>query len=340
MTQRLRIGAIGAGNNMFHHLKGLLGGDDLELVALADPSTESLARMREKLPATASAKTYADHRAMLDAERLDGVLIGSPHTLHYRQVMDALERGVHVMCEKPLVCSVKDTREIIALANARKLAVVVGYQRRFLGNYRTVRDFVRDPGFGTPLFLQAYQSQYWYKLFPNAWRTDPALSGGGQINDSGSHLIDMLFWILPGRPVEVTAIMSNRGTRVDVDSAISFRCADGCLGNISIHGSGPKAPGMVEDITITGESGRGIYLRRGQVSVVKEEGLAQVTQFPPDRNKDRHWIEVIRGAARNESPPEEFLPTIAFTEACWASAAKGGAPVKVDYGEAAAAAAR
>jgi predicted dehydrogenase len=338
MTKPLRIGAIGAGNNMFHQLKGLAAtGEEVEIVAMADPSAAGLERIREQVPAAAQAKVYADHRAMLDAERLDGVIIGSPHTLHYRHVMDALERGLHVSCEKPLVCSVKETRGIVALANSKKLTVVVGYQRRFLGNYRTVRDFVRDPGFGTPMFLQAYQSQYWYKNHMKSWRTDPALSGGGQINDSGSHLIDMLFWILPGRPVEVSAMMDNRGTRVDVDSAITFRCADGCLGNVSIHGSGPQ-PGIVEDITITGESGRAIYLRRGQVSVNKDGAQTQLTEFPPDRNKNRHWIEVMRGEARNESPPEEFLPTIAFTEACWASAAKGGAPVKVDYGEAAAAA--
>ena len=95
----------------------------------------------------------------------------------------------------------------------------------------------------------------------------------------------MLCWTMPSRPVEVCALMHNRGTRVDVDSAITFRCADGCLGSIAIHGSGPKAPGMIEDISISGESGRAIYLRRGKVSATKDGVFADLHGIPLPRRK-------------------------------------------------------
>lgn len=330
MSSKLRIGAIGAGGNMAGHLKSIISLPEAEVVAITDPSPASIEKIRANIPETAGLPVYTDHRAMLAEVALDGVIISSPHTLHTQQIMDALDKSLHVLCEKPLVCSVADTHKVIEKAKAKSRHVLVGYQRRFMGNYRAVREFVRDPGFGAPLFVQAYQSQYWYKLFLNAWRTNPALSGGGQINDSGSHLVDMLFWIMPCRPVEVCAMMNNRGTRVDVDSAITFRFDNGCLGNLSIHGSGPK-PGMVEDITITGEGNRAIYLRNGKVSAHQDEKTSEITAFAPNINKTHHWINVILGREKNQSPPEEFLPTIAFTEACWKSAAEGGRPVQVVY---------
>jgi predicted dehydrogenase len=330
-SEKIRVGAIGTGGCMTGHLKSLAERPEVELVALVDPAQASIERMQKNVPQTAGARVFSDYRAMLQEMKLDGVVICSPHTLHLQQVLDCLDKGLHVLCEKPLVCSVADTHKVIEKSRKTKRHVVVGYQRRFAGNYRCMREFVRDQAFGQPLFVQAYQSQYWYKNFLTAWRTDPALSGGGQINDSGSHLVDMLFWIMPSRPVEVTALMQNRGTRVDVDSAISFRFADGCLGNLSIHGSGPRAAGFVEDISITSDSGRAVYLREGRITLSLGTELVEVKTFRGGANKSQHWLDVILGKEENQSPPEEFLPTIAFTEACWKSAAQGGRPVQVMY---------
>ena len=330
--EKLRIGVIGAGGGItYGHLKSLLEKPEVEFAALNEPSKENLERMRKRVPEIAKLPDFADYRQMLDEVKLDGVVICSPHTAHFQQIMDSLDRGLHVLTEKPMVCCVADALKVIEKAKQKKKTVVVAYQRRFQGNYRCLREFVRAPAFGTPTYLQAYQSQRWHKAVANTWRTDPKLSGGGQINDSGSHLVDMLFWLMPSRPVEVCAMMDNRGTKVDVDSTVAFRFADGCLGSLAVNGSGAARPGWREDISITGDNERQVLLRNGQVMFGNGKEFMEVKQFGPDINRAHHWIDVILGKTENQSPPEEFLPTIAFTEACWKSAAEGGRLVKVQY---------
>ena len=82
--------------------------------------------------------------------RSTAVVISSPQTLHYEQVLDALDRGLHVLCEKPLVFSVRETHEIIARGNAKKpRRWWSGYRQRRFMPVTTARcaEFVRDPGF-------------------------------------------------------------------------------------------------------------------------------------------------------------------------------------------------
>ncbi len=331
MARTLKLGMIGCGGNARGHLRRLTAHAEVEVTALVDPVAENLARARREVPAVSGAAGFADHREMLKSTKLDAAVISTPHTLHAGQILDCLGAGLHVLSEKPLTCSVSDTRKVIAAAKRRRRAVVVSFQRRFMNLRRFIRERVREKAFGRPLFVQAYQSQAWLVATRGTWRQTLALSGGGQLNDSGAHIIDMIFWTMPSRPVEVSALIEHRGAEVDIDSAVSFRFADGALGNLSVVGSGP--PGVFwEDMTITGDGGQGIFLRDGVVTVVADGTVAEYKSFGRDgTNADDHFIDVVRRRARNASPPEEALPAIAFTEACWKSARQGGRCVKIRY---------
>ncbi|MHC4715579.1 MAG: Gfo/Idh/MocA family protein [Planctomycetota bacterium] len=330
MKDVLRIGMIGCGGNGRGHLKALSAHPESEVVALTDPARGMIARARREIPALADVPAFADHRKMLAQVELDAVAISTPHTQHTGQIIDALNAGLHVLCEKPLTCSVADTKKVIAKARAKRRKIVVAYQRRWQAMRRFSRSFIRSKEFGKPLFVQSFLSQGWLWGTKGKWRQKPELSGGGQLNDSGSHLVDMIFWTMPSRPVEVSAMIENRGAKVDIDSAVSFRFADGCLGNLSILGAGP---GNVfwEDLTIAGSGGQALFLRNGQLTVSTGSEMVEYKSFGRDADKHGHFIDVVKGRARNESPPEEFLPNIAFTQACWKSAAAGGRPVKIKY---------
>ena len=104
--KKIRVGAIGAGGNMGGHLNKLSSLGEVELVAMADPSAASIERMRSRVKATADLPTFRDHRKMLAKVEMDGVVISSPHTVHYQQLTDCLDAGLHILSEKPLVCSV------------------------------------------------------------------------------------------------------------------------------------------------------------------------------------------------------------------------------------------
>ena len=330
MARKLKMAMIGCGGISRGHLQRLTAHPEVEVVALVDPAKAMLDRRVAEIPALAGAATFADYRRMLKAVEVDAVGLATPHTQHTTQILDCLDAGLHVLSEKPLTCSVADTKKVVAKARAKRKTVVVAFQRRWHAMRRYVRDFVCDKAFGAPLFVQSFLSQAWLTGTKGTWRQDPKLSGGGQINDSGSHIIDMIFWTLPARPTEVAAFIDNRGAKVDIDSAITYRLADGALGNMSILGAGPSGV-FWEDMTVIGSKNRAVFIRNGVLTVAVDGVLSEVKQLPRDGNPTDHFVDVVRGRAKNESPPADFLPAIAFTEACWKSAATGGKVVKIKY---------
>ncbi len=330
MKKVVKIGMIGCGGNGRGHLRALAAHPEAKVVALVDPAGAMLDRARREIPALAEAAAFADHRTMLREIDLDAVAISTPHTQHFRQITDCLDAGLHVLSEKPLTCSVAETKKVVAAARRRRRVVVVAFQRRFHAMRKFMRSFVRDEAFGRPLFVQSFLSQGWLRGTRGKWRQDPALSGGGQLNDSGAHIIDMIFWIMPSKPVEVSAMIENRGAKVDIDSTIAYRFANACLGSLAILGAGPTNV-FWEDMTVAGTGGRALFFRNGVLAASTGTEMVEYTRFGRDGGSDGHFIDVIRGRAKNESPPQDFLPAIAFTEACWKSAGLAGRPVKIRY---------
>lgn len=331
MSDVLRFGVIGCGGNgRRQHIKRLLPNPEAEIAALADPSEKMLALAREECPELAEVPAFADHREMLAGVELDAVVISTPHTLHRDQILDCLDAGLDVLAEKPLTTSVADTHAVIEKSKAAGKVVCVAFQRRWHAMQRYMRAFVRDEAFGTPTYVQSFVSQAWLTGTAGTWRQQLSLSGGGQLNDTGAHLVDMIFWVMPAPPVEVTALIDNRGTEVDIDSAVAYRFADGCLGSLAILGSGPRGV-FWEDMTIAGTGGRALFYRKDELSVVIDGKTSPAEDLGTDGDPDSHFIDVVKGRAENASPPEDFLPVIAFSEACWKSADAGGKSVAINY---------
>jgi predicted dehydrogenase len=315
---RIRVGFIGCGGIATGHFKRLLEVPEAEVVALNDTSQESLKRFIERAPQAAALPTFADYRQMLDQVEMDAVEIATPHTMHFEQAMECLNRGLHVLLEKPMVCCVDHAKQLIAKANEKNLVVVVSYQRHYDGGYRYVRAAVQKGVLGKLHFISAMQAQNWYP--GPGWRGDPELSGGGQLNDSGSHLVDIILWTTGLVPDEVFAYIENLGARVDILSALSVRFEGGALANISVVG---HSPGWWEDFSIWGDKGA-IYLRGGKILLQKDGKVEDVTdQGKSAGNADLNFIQAILGKAEVQSGPVGGLRVIQLTEAAWDSAKKG-----------------
>ena len=96
---------------------------NVEIVALADPSANSLDAFKENVGLDASVPTYTDHVEMLAAAKPDAVVISSPHGLHFQHIMDSLNSGCHVHTEKPMVCTVDHAKQVIAKVEETGLAL-------------------------------------------------------------------------------------------------------------------------------------------------------------------------------------------------------------------------
>jgi len=325
MGRKVRIGFIGAGGIARAHMKWLADIPEAEVVAFADPSEESMARMIEAHPETAQRPVFADYRDMLDSVEMDAVEIHTPHTQHFGQGLEVLRAGKHLLLEKPMVCTVRHARELIQAGKGK--VFMISYQRHLQGQYVYVRQQIRRGALGEVQYVAALQSQDWYRSQQGQWRQQKSLSGGGQLNDSGSHLVDILLWTTGLTAESVFAYIRNYDTEVDIDSALTLRFTNGAEGTISIVGDSPM---WWEEFSVWGNGGV-ILCRNGRIlqRAYGETEMQEVTELPEDSTPDRNFVDAILGRDKVRVPPECGLRVIELTEAAWRSA-ELGRPVRVE----------
>jgi predicted dehydrogenase len=332
--RKIRIGLIGCGSNMTVHAGRLLEDPRVEIAGLAEPSEASLAAFRERRPPLAGVPAFASHHDMLREIRPDAVEISTPHTLHFEQIVASLEAGCHVLVEKPMVSSAAHAREVIRLAEALKKVVLVSYQRRYQPAFRLMRQIIASGSIGEVQFVNALQNQQWYRGQKAAqrWRIRKALSGGGQLNDSGSHLVDALLFVTDLAPETVYCQQDFFDLEVDVNSAMTIRFAGGAMGNLAIVGNAPGMGGAVwEDITIYGSEGAIYYrvmanLDRApgiEVRLQSKQEPEAVAEMPAGTTPDANFVGAILGLEEVEAPPICGLRVAELSEAAWRSAETG-----------------
>jgi predicted dehydrogenase len=327
MPSKVRVGLIGTGGIMGRHINDLLAMPrQASIVALCDIAPERLQRTVERWPQLQGLPTFDDHRDLIKQADLDAVVIATPHTCHYEQIRDALDAGLHVLVEKPMVCRVDHAKDVIARAKRKRKIVNIAYQRHYDPSFRYARQLIAQGKLGKVTYITAMQAQDWYGL-KDSWRGDPALSGGGQLNDSGSHLLDIMLWVSDLVPKEVSAYINNIEARVDILSALSVKFENGALGSIAVVG---HAPGWREDVSFFGMDGAALFVRDGRLLLQQRRQPAEdVGGKLKYRNTiSRNFIRAIEGKEEPQAPAICGLRVIQLTQAAWESAQQGG-PVAV-----------
>ncbi len=342
MASPIRLGLIGAGGNMQgSHVPRHIDGQDSVIVAVTEPFEPNAVRLKERFASLSDVPLYQDHTTMLSQEQLDGVIISTPHSFHYQQVLDALDAGLHVLCEKPLVCSVREAEGVIRKRDETGKIVLVSYQRHYQHAFLAMKTAIDSGMIGELQFVDLVQNQNWYagQKKANRWRIQKDLSGGGQLNDSGSHIVDILLYITKLVPRRVFATQQNFDLGIDINSAITVEFKGGAAGNLSIVGNAPFPGASVhEDITIYGSEGAVFYRQVGQTD--PKTPFIQVRRFdtpdpvevqnvPAESTPDTNFIRAIRGEEHALAPAECGQHVMELSEAAWRSAATGQ-PVDVE----------
>ena len=123
--RKARIGFIGAGWwATANHMPAFAARDDVEMAAVCRLGADELQQVRQQFGFEYATE---DYRELLDNVELDGVVVASPHTLHYEHALAALERGLHVMCEKPLTTSGAHARRLVEVAAEQGVEIVIPY---------------------------------------------------------------------------------------------------------------------------------------------------------------------------------------------------------------------
>lgn len=326
-AEKLRVGVIGGGyigttvGRLFNqHPRSAV-------IALADVDARTRQTAGETLY-VGEGSQYADYREMLDSEVLDAVLVGTPHTLHYEMVTASLDRDLHVFCDKPLTTDLSQAKELADRAEASDRVLMVGYQRHLNPAFQLARERWRGDESPEPDYLSAEITQDWISRFEGTWRTDPELSGGGNLYDTGSHLIDAVLWTTGLVPEEVSAemVFADDEGRVDQRAILIVEFKNGAQGTISVHSD---APCVREHVHVWDEEGA-IYLEGRQWEERELERIDpdSTTVIPyVDRDQQRNKAEAFVDCIETEEDPpataRDALAVTALTEAAYESARTG-----------------
>ena len=348
----VRLGLIGCGGISGYHARNITETLGAAVTALADVSEANLAGLQERFPALADAATYTDYHDLL-ATDLDGVVIATPHGLHYRHISDALEAGKHVLTEKPFVTRPDQARELIDLARARERILMVSYQHARLWPYRYARQQIAGGHLGEILFYSSQITQNWGRV--GGWRRSPTLGEGGILVDTGSHFVDLMLYLTGMRPETVCAFSQPdrevpavegagvggdappEGADLDIVTGAILRFNGGRVATLAVVGRGPT----LWNITIIGTKGTieitdrdhirhiGADNYRGWIGTERRNLVPPEGERPATTTPDDEFIEAIRRGDLGVSDADRGLVVAQLTQAIFASAREGGVPVPV-----------
>ena len=310
------------------HAQRFLQRDDVRIAALCDIDGSQLDRFQTRFPDLTAVPTFKSDEEMLaneDAE-LDAVVIASPHTVHKDQVVRGFEAGLHVLCEKPLATTTPDIQSCIDSRIASSKVGALAYQRHGEGPFRWIKNAIDQGTYGQVRALDCHLGQQWYQFTKGTWRQQASLSGGGQINDSGSHMIDILLWMTSLDAEEVTAYMDNIDTEVDINSVVNLKFNNGALGTITVVGDAAlwheRHYIWLEEAMIAVESGK--------LTVTQRDGTSlTIDRFPESVAPADNFVEACLNNTPVNATFECGAATIALTEAAWTSGYGNNGPVKV-----------
>jgi predicted dehydrogenase len=198
---------------------------DVEIVAVADVSEERRALARAHFP---GARVYADHRALLAAERdgLDFVDVGTPPSDHAEVAHAALDGGLHVLCEKPLATSIDEARGMLRHATGAERVLYPCHNYKHAPVIKTVRGVLEAGRIGKVhlVTLQTFRNTHARGVdeWRTDWRRERRYSGGGIAMDHGSHTFYLAFEWLKAYPTAVTARAATLGP---YDTEDDFTCS-------------------------------------------------------------------------------------------------------------------
>jgi predicted dehydrogenase len=248
MADKLRIAILGCGAiTKSRHLPAVLANPDVQLSALVDIDVDrasTLARLNN-----VQCRISGDHRSVLG--EADMIINALPNHLHAPVIIDALNAGVHVLCEKPLATTSADARACCELAAKKNLVLAVGMNRRFQPGTQILSSVLEEGLLGS---LQGYDCQYGGSY---DWETTSGFyfsktkAGGGVLIDYGVHLLDTLVdWFGPvvsidyqdddwGGGIEANAILDlhHQGKYGSIHGLMRLSRTHELLNRLLVHGT-------------------------------------------------------------------------------------------------------
>lgn len=219
--KKLKIGIIGCGNIANGaHLPGYLKADNIEVVATCDIVEEKAKKIAQVLSLDES-RVFTDYNDVLALDDIDAVDICTPNYLHSVIAVAALERGIHVFCEKPDAVSVAEAEKMKVAAEKSGKVLMVMRNNRFYNRSKFLKQFIEDGKMGEIYTARCAWRRRRGIPGKGGWFTTKEQSGGGPLIDLGVHMIDLAIWLMGNpTPVAVTGCTYRKFADSDVSDSV------------------------------------------------------------------------------------------------------------------------
>jgi predicted dehydrogenase len=291
----MRVGLIGLGVAGQRHAAALQKIGDASLVAAADPAPAA----RDAASAM-GIPCYPTYGEMLTAVRMDAAIVSLPHSLLAAAAVACVERGLHILLEKPMGVTLHEADAVIGAARGAGVHVMVNFIHRFRAEYRQARALIAAGVIGRPVIVLDIMTSG--RSTMPGWVWDRTVSGGGMMMYNGVHSIDRLAW-LAGSPIaRVSGVAGTFSYPVEVEDtlvgAVVFR--SGTLGAVIQHKSDAPVTLGGWDTAIWGTRGA-IKVSGGALEVASDKERTRL-----DVREDDRFLGALRefaGAIREGREP-------------------------------------
>jgi predicted dehydrogenase len=213
----LRVGVVGVGVMGSNHARVLADLAGVKLAGIVDPDR----KQRDFVSDALACPGYGDIDGLL-AAGVDALTIAAPTHLHRDLAMAAIQRGVHVMVEKPIASSVEEGNAIIAAARRAELTLMVGHVERFNPAVAAIKDAIREEDILSIAITRVGP-------FP------PRMSNVGVVIDLAVHDIDLIRWFTDSEIVDVQPQLASAMAEREDIALLQFRTASGVLAHINTN---------------------------------------------------------------------------------------------------------
>jgi len=215
---------VGLGRiSMQHFMPALQMSTKARLVALVSGHRDKAAKEAQKYGVPASnIYSYDNYDRIADNKEIEAVYIALPNSMHAEYSIRAARAGKHVLSEKPMATSVRDSEEMIAACRKANRKLMIAYRCQFEPlNLRAIR-MIRDGKLGK---IQAIESANGFDIKPNEWRLDGKLAGGGPLMDVGIYSLNACRYLTGEEPGQIKAdasVIDHDGRFNEVEENLSW----------------------------------------------------------------------------------------------------------------------
>lgn len=216
MITSLKVGVIGAGGiARSRHIPGYLKNNKVNLAAVADVSQTALDSVQSEFGIPV---VYTDYREMLDKEELDAVSICTPNKFHAPAAIYALQKGLHVFCEKPMALNAVEAKQMLDASKTAGKILSIAFHYRHMAEAQAAKRIITAGELGD-IYMTRVQALRRRGIPSWGVFTNKELQGGGALVDFGVHFLDLALWLI-GNPkvIEVSGTTSQHiGTHPNVN---------------------------------------------------------------------------------------------------------------------------